>query len=125
MVLFRFFLGVGEGIGNIFFYLTFIVLGLPTIFHILAHTVPMEERGRAFGYLIALGSVGQFVAGTIAPHLYWSLPFLLFGGAGLLWVIAWIGFTRTIGNYDQPISPDYFVPANQVKIRLPRLCLFM
>ncbi len=89
-------------------------VGLPTIFHILAHAVPMEERGRAFSYLIALGSIGQFVAGIISPHLYWPVPFLLFGGAGLLWVIVWIAFTRTVGDCDQPGTPDYFAPSSQV-----------
>jgi len=41
------------------------VLGLPTMFHIFAHTVPVEERSRAFGYLVALGSVGQTVAAVV------------------------------------------------------------
>jgi hypothetical protein len=43
-------------------------LGLPTIFHIFAHNVPMEERSRAFGYLVAAGSVGQTVA-SVVSHL--------------------------------------------------------
>jgi len=38
---------------------------LPTIFHIFAHTVPVEERSRAFGYLVALGSVGQTIAAVV------------------------------------------------------------
>jgi len=42
-----------------------VILGLPTIFHIFAHTVPVEERSRAFGYLVALGSVGQTVAAVV------------------------------------------------------------
>ncbi|KAH9281175.1 Sodium-dependent phosphate transport protein 1, chloroplastic [Echinococcus granulosus] len=95
MILFRFLLGVGEGIG------------LPTIFHIFSHTVPVEERGRAFSYLIALGSVGQFVAGIISPHLPWPLPFLLFGGSGLLWVITWVLFTKSFGDFEHPGSSDY------------------
>ena len=43
------------------------------MFHIFAHTVPVEERSRAFGYLVALGSVGQTVAAVvldIVDHLY-------------------------------------------------------
>jgi len=35
------------------------------MFHIFAHTVPVEERSRAFGYLVALGSVGQTVAAVV------------------------------------------------------------
>ena len=56
-------------------YLPFVayVLGLPTVFHIFAHTVPVEERSRAFGYLVAAGSVGQTVAALvrmcIKPHI--------------------------------------------------------
>ena len=52
----------------IFFVLThkyFIRAGLPTVFHIFAHTIPMEERSRAFGYLVAMGSVGQTVAAMV------------------------------------------------------------
>lgn len=40
--------------------------GLPTIFHIFAHSVPIEERSRAFGYLVAAGSVGQTVASIVS-----------------------------------------------------------
>jgi len=36
------------------------------MFHIFAHTVPVEERSRAFGYLVALGSVGQTVAAVVS-----------------------------------------------------------
>lgn len=42
------------------------VLGLPTIFHIFSHAIPSEERSRAFGYLVALGSVGQTVASLVS-----------------------------------------------------------
>jgi len=40
--------------------------GLPTIFHIFAHTIPGEERSRAFGYLVAFGSIGQTVASVVS-----------------------------------------------------------
>lgn len=46
-------LGFGEG------------LALPTVFHIFSNHVPMEERSRAFSYLIALGSVGQTFAAVV------------------------------------------------------------
>lgn len=35
------------------------------IFHLFAHNVPVEERSRAFGYLVAAGSVGQVVASVV------------------------------------------------------------
>lgn len=44
----------------------FFSLGLPTIFHIFAHSVPIEERSRAFGYLVAAGSVGQTAASIVS-----------------------------------------------------------
>jgi MFS family permease len=40
-------------------------LALPTIFHIFSNNVSMEERSRAFSYLIALGSIGQTVAAVV------------------------------------------------------------
>lgn len=36
------------------------------IFHLFAHNVPVEERSRAFGYLVAAGSVGQVVASVVS-----------------------------------------------------------
>ncbi|KAM7541824.1 hypothetical protein Aperf_G00000014032 [Anoplocephala perfoliata] len=94
MILFRFLLGVGEGIG------------LPTIFHIFSYAIPLEERGRAFGYLIGLGSIGQFVASTITPHMHWSLPFLMFGGAGLIWVVVWVYITKSYGDFEHLSSTN-------------------
>lgn len=43
-------------------------LGLPTIFHLFAHSIPVEGRSRAFGYLIAAGSVGQTVASVVSDN---------------------------------------------------------
>ena len=44
----------------------YILAGLPVIFHLFAHSVPVEERSRAFGYLVAAGSVGQVVASIVS-----------------------------------------------------------
>lgn len=43
-----------------------IFVGLPTIFHLFAHSIPIEERSRAFSYLLASGSVGQTVASVVS-----------------------------------------------------------
>lgn len=43
--------------------------GLPVIFHLFAHNVPVEERSRAFGYLVAAGSVGQVVASVVSLNI--------------------------------------------------------
>lgn len=47
--------------------------GLPVIFHLFAHNVPVEERSRAFGYLVAAGSVGQVVA-SVVRFIILSVP---------------------------------------------------
>jgi len=40
------------------------------IFHLFAHNVPVEERSRAFGYLVAAGSVGQVVASVVSKIIF-------------------------------------------------------
>jgi hypothetical protein len=35
------------------------------MYHILAVSVPEEERSRAFAYLVAAGSVGQTIASVV------------------------------------------------------------
>uniref|UniRef100_A0A1Y1KHB5 Major facilitator superfamily (MFS) profile domain-containing protein n=1 Tax=Photinus pyralis TaxID=7054 RepID=A0A1Y1KHB5_PHOPY len=72
-------------------------LGLPTIFHLFAHTIPLEERSRAFGYLLASGSVGQTVASVVAPHLSWQACFFWFGSMGFVWVLMWYIFYPNTG----------------------------
>lgn len=49
------------------------VLGLPTIFHIFANSIPIEERSRAFGYLVAAGSVGQTVASIVSKIIFYYI----------------------------------------------------
>ncbi len=50
----------------------------------------VDQRSRAFGYLVAFGSVGQTVAAIICPHLNWRWMFVTFGVMGFLWCGAWI-----------------------------------
>lgn len=64
-------------------------LGLPTIFHLFAHNIPVEERSRAFSYLLAAGSVGQTIASLVCPHMTWEACFWWFGSLGFLWVFFW------------------------------------
>lgn len=78
LILMRVLLGFGEG------------LGLPTIFHLLGRDIPSEGRSRAFGYLVAFGSIGQMLASLICPHVHWATSFYALGFAGLLWVPIWI-----------------------------------
>nr|AKN21535.1 slc17a-12 [Schmidtea mediterranea] len=87
----RILLGVGEG------------LGLPTIFHIFSHVVSQDERSTAFGYLIALGSIGQTVSALACPHLPWSFMFNFFGLLGIVWVFVWV---ISYKEYRDPINGD-------------------
>jgi hypothetical protein len=50
-------LGVAEGVG------------LPAVVQIFSTCVMVEERSRAFSYLVAFGSVGQTVAASILHSL--------------------------------------------------------
>lgn len=93
----RVLLGLGEG------------LGLPTIFHIFAHNIPIEERSRAFGYLVAAGSVGQTVASILCPNLAWQAGFYLFGTLGIVWVLICLIFyndSKTLQKDEIPL----FIP---------------
>ncbi|XP_046416525.1 sodium-dependent phosphate transport protein 1, chloroplastic-like isoform X1 [Neodiprion fabricii] len=89
LIICRVILGLGEG------------LGLPVIFHLFAHNVPVEERSRAFGYLVAAGSVGQVVASVICPHMSWPNGFYLFGSLGILWTLLWMLLYRESNTQDE------------------------
>ncbi|CAL8098308.1 unnamed protein product [Calicophoron daubneyi] len=95
LITLRFLLGVGEGIG------------LPTIMHILSLLVPVNERSRALGYLMAFGSIGQIVATLICPHLDWKLSFYLFGTFGLIWLACWLCIVREVRCREQT-AEEYF-----------------
>lgn len=62
---------------------------LPTIFHVFSNSIVLEERSKAFGYLVAGGSVGQCLASVICPYMSWPNMFYTFGGIGLIWVVLW------------------------------------
>ncbi|KAG8194889.1 hypothetical protein JTE90_029180 [Oedothorax gibbosus] len=105
LIVCRIILGLGEGIG------------LPTIFNIFAHSVPVEERSRAFGYLVASGTAGQTLAALICPHLPWPWMFYSFGTFGLVWVLLWSACYREIPNYKEDELPLVFPKVTNVNIR--------
>ncbi|CAG9861485.1 unnamed protein product [Phyllotreta striolata] len=86
-------------------------LGLPTIFHLFAHNIPVEERSRAFSYLLASGSVGQTVASVLCPHLSWEACFYWFGSLGLLWLILW--------NFSYP--GDSYATEETLPLHMPKV----
>ncbi|XP_071952682.1 uncharacterized protein [Antedon mediterranea] len=80
---------------------------LPTIFHIFANNIHENERSRAFGWLVALGSVGQMLASIICPHLSWPMMFYTFGALGFMWVAVWIVFYKDdfVSNQQEDLIP--------------------
>ncbi|RWS07298.1 sodium-dependent phosphate transport protein 1: chloroplastic-like protein [Dinothrombium tinctorium] len=103
LIAFRILLGLGEG------------LGLPTIFKIFAHSIPVEERSTAFGYLIGAGTIGQTIAALTCPHLPWELTFYFFGTLGILWVLIWIVLYKDENDYvkdELPVTYSKTHPKN-------------
>ena len=74
LVICRIVLGLAEG------------LGLPTMFQMFANTISNDERSRAFGYMMAAGSIGQTIVSVVCPHLPWEYSFYWFGAMGFVWV---------------------------------------
>ncbi|XP_051174429.1 uncharacterized protein LOC127290082 [Leptopilina boulardi] len=89
LVICRVILGLGEG------------LGLPVIFHLFAHNVPVEERSRAFGFLMAAGTVGQVVASVLCPNVSWQTGFYLFGSFGIFWTFLWLIMYHETNSQDE------------------------
>ena len=102
LVVLRVILGLGEG------------LCLPTIFTIFAHSIPVQERSRAFSYLIGSGTIGQTLAALLCPHLTWEWMFYTFGALGLAWVCIWMIYYVDIsdGSTDADAIP---LVASQVR----------
>ncbi|XP_023236305.1 sodium-dependent phosphate transport protein 1, chloroplastic-like [Centruroides sculpturatus] len=98
-------LGLGEG------------LGLPTIFHIFAHTVPVEERSRAFGYLVASGTIGQTISALVCPHLPWPWMFYSFGSMGIAWVFLWMIVYSEIPDSEEQELPLVYPKVVNVNVR--------
>ncbi|GAA48497.1 probable anion transporter 4 chloroplastic [Clonorchis sinensis] len=101
LVVLRFLLGIGEGIG------------LPTIVHIFSLLVPVDERSRALGYLVAFGSFGQILATLVCPYLFWPLSFYLFGGFGFIWLFFWLLVFRDVRRCER-MEEDFFTPQTRL-----------
>jgi MFS family permease len=65
---------------------------LPAIFQLFATSVPIEQRSRAFAFMIGCGALGQLLGLLVCPLISpWRSMFHYFGGAGLLWAVACAG----------------------------------
>lgn len=56
---------------SILYIVLIIFTGLPTIFQLFAQHIPPDERSRAFGYMVAAGSVGQTVASLVSGGFHY------------------------------------------------------
>ncbi|MDB6089528.1 MAG: transporter [Gammaproteobacteria bacterium] len=69
-------------------------LGTPTAIKTIAVLFAARERSAALGAMNAAGNVGAIVTPLFAPALAltfgWQAAFLITGGAGLVWVAAWL-----------------------------------
>lgn len=112
LMLLRVLLGIGEG------------LGLPAIFHIFSHTVTVEERSKAFGYLAAFGSIGQTVAAVVCPHLEWRWMFYGFGSIGFVFVVLWLTLYKEVrgpsGLDEEYAEPPRVITSNVQWLELLR-----
>ena len=83
----RFALGMGEG------------GGFPASGKAVAEWFPARERSLAFGLFNSGSALGSVVAtpavSAIGAAFGWPWAFFLTGGAGLLWVVAWLFFYST------------------------------
>jgi ACS family hexuronate transporter-like MFS transporter len=77
----RFLLGLGEA-GN-----------FPAAVKTVAEWFPKRERALATGLFNSGSNVGAILVPLVAPwltlHFGWRWAFILLGGAGLLWIVAW------------------------------------
>jgi ACS family hexuronate transporter-like MFS transporter len=88
-------------------------LGTPTGIKTIAVFFAASERSIALGAMNAAGNVGAIVTPLLIPALAislgWQGAFLITGGCGILWVAAWMLFTRAM----KPLpSQDAEQPAN-------------
>ncbi|WP_437200819.1 MFS transporter [Planctomicrobium sp. SH664] len=70
----------------------------PNSARIVARWFPARERGRVQGFVLASAMIGGTVAPVITGYLIdfggWRLAFVLFGGLGVVWAIAFASWFR-------------------------------
>lgn len=83
---------------------------------ISAHSMPVQERSRAFSYLIGCGTMGQTLAALLCPHLTWECMFYTFGALGLAWVCVWVMYyvDTSDGSHDPDAAGIPLVASQQV-----------
>lgn len=80
-------------------------MGTPAAIKTIALIFPPEKRSFGFGMSNAIGSIGAIVTPLIIPVVAlwwgWRAAFVVGGGLGLLWGVAWLIATRGVTFADQ------------------------
>ncbi len=71
---------------------------LPTLASAFRRWLPARERGRAFGLTVAAAALGtaisQPIVGAMLERFSWRQVFVMFGGLGAAWALAWYAWMR-------------------------------
>lgn len=85
-------------------------MGTPTGIKTIATIFPANLRSLGFGLANGTNSIGAIVAPLLIPliALYWGWrgAFVLAGGIGLVWALAWLTATRGIDFGDRNLTPE-------------------
>jgi MFS transporter, ACS family, solute carrier family 17 (sodium-dependent inorganic phosphate cotransporter), other len=77
-------LGLGVGEAPLF----------PAIYQLFGRWIPLRERARAASFFtsgVPVGSaIGLTASGWLVARYGWPMPFYVFGGIGLLWMMLWL-----------------------------------
>ncbi|HSP98059.1 MAG TPA: MFS transporter [Candidatus Dormibacteraeota bacterium] len=70
----------------------------PSMARAYARWLPVRERGRAFGLTLMAGALGgaatQPLVVALLESMHWRHTFMLFGGVGAVWAVAWFWWFR-------------------------------
>jgi ACS family hexuronate transporter-like MFS transporter len=85
-------------------------LGTPTAIKTIAALFAAKERSVALGAMNAAGNVGAIITPLFVPVLAltwgWKSAFLITGGLGLVWVVAWQWAVRSVTTSALPAPAD-------------------
>ncbi|HWF01241.1 MAG TPA: MFS transporter [Caulobacteraceae bacterium] len=84
-------------------------MGTPTAVKSVAALFPNSVRAMAYGFINAASNIGAVVTPLAIPFVAlkigWANAFLLTGGLGLVWVVAWFGLRASLARTAAPEPP--------------------
>lgn len=111
--LFRFLLGAGEG--GCF----------PGAIKAVMERVPKNKQAMANGIAIGGSAIGAVIAPPLCVYLLgivgWRAVFLVTGGFGFIWLMAWLYFTKEKVQTSAPSTLEIEVETNNTRIKLMAL----